>query len=174
VFEYPGGSIIDATIGESAENSATRFFAVGETDLGPDVGPNIGIASSESLLRGKNGRAWPLLDASENIPGVDDENQLYGYAERYLSEAAPPYTTLSVSVNGSIAPFVGDYHAGDWCSLIIDDDFVNMRLKSELEPRDDVLVRKISSYKVKVPDGVTFPETVTLDLVAEWEVDKRD
>lgn len=174
VFEYPGGNIIDATINESAENSATRFFAVGETDLGPDVGPNIGIASSEELLRGKDGRAWPLLDATESIDGVDNEEELYAYAERYLSEAAPPYTTLSVSVNGSIAPFVGDYHAGDWCSLIIDDAFVNMRLKSDLEPRDDVLVRKISSYRVKVPDGVTFPETVTLDLVAEWEVDKRD
>lgn len=174
VFEYPGGNIINATITESAENSATRFFAVGTTDLGPDVGPDIGIATSLGLLRGDNGRAWPLLDASETVDGVEDEETLYAYAERYLSEAAPPYTSLSVSVNGSLAPFVGQYHAGDWCSLIIDDDFVRMRLASELEPRDDVLVRKISSYTVKVPPSITFPETVTLNLVAEWEVDKRD
>ncbi len=173
VFEYPGGNIINASFTESAENSATRFFAVGTTDLGPDAGPDIGIASSLELLRGDTGRAWPLLDASETIDGVEDEETLYAYAERYLSEAAPPYTTLSVSVNGSLAPFVGDYRAGDWCSLLIDDDFVRMRLASDLEPRNDVLVRKISSYTVKVPPSITFPETVTLNLVSEWEVDKR-
>ena len=174
VFEYPGGSIIDVTIEESAEESATRFFAVGETDLGPDVGPDIGIASSDDLLRGdRNGRRWPLLDATENIDNVQDEETLYGYAQRYLSEAAPPYTTLTVSVNGSISPFVGSYAPGDWCALILDDPFIKMRLQSDLEPRSDVIVRKIDSFKITVPPGVTFPETVTLSLVAEWEVDKR-
>jgi hypothetical protein len=173
IFEYPGGNITNVSINESAENSATRFFAVGETDLGPEAGPNIGIASSQDLLTGKDGRRWPLLDASEGIAGTDDENELYAYAKRYLSEAAPPYTSLNVSLNGSIAPYVGEYKAGDWCALILDDPFMRMRLASELEPRTDVFVRKISSYSVQVPDGVTFPETVTLNLVAEWEVDTR-
>ncbi|UDL16369.1 minor tail protein [Microbacterium phage Zooman] len=173
VFEYPGGNITTVQIDESAEESATRFFAVGETDLGPDAGPNIGVASSDDLLTGKNGRKWPLLDASETVSGVDNKDELHAYAKRYLSEAAPPYTTLSVSLNGSIAPLVGDYHPGDWCSLILDDPFMKMRLGTELEPRSDVFVRKISSYQVNVPDGVTFPETVRLNLVAEWEVDKR-
>lgn len=173
IFEYPGGNITSFRISESAENSATRFFASGETDLGPEAGPNIGIASAEDLLTGKTGRRWPLLDASETISGVSDENELHAYAKRYLSEAAPPYTTLAVSLNGSIAPYVGTYRPGDWCALILDDPFMNMRLASNLEPRSDVFVRKISSYEVSVPDGVTFPETVTLNLVAEWEVDTR-
>ncbi|UDL15888.1 minor tail protein [Microbacterium phage Pumpernickel] len=173
VFEYPGGSITDVSIEESAEESATRFFAVGETDLGPEAGPEIGIASAEDLLQGRDGRAWPLLDAAETVDGVDDENILFGYAQRYLSEFAPPYTSLSVSVNGSIPPFVDSYKPGDWCSLILNDPFARMRLISPLEPRQDVIVRKIDSFKVNVPDGVTFPETVQLTLVAEWEVDKR-
>jgi len=173
IFEYPGGNITEVTLDESAEEAATRFFATGETDLGADAGFNIGVASSQDLLTGKDGRIWPLLDASEQISGVDDKNELYAYAQRYLSEASPPYTRLSVELNGSIAPFVGDYKAGDWCSLILRDPFADMRLQSDLEPRKDVVVRKISSYEVRVPDGVTFPETVTLTLVAEWEVDKR-
>lgn len=173
VFEYPGGNITEVTISESAEESSTRFFAVGTTDLGPDAGPNIGVASSEELLRGKDGRMWPLLDASEQIDGVEDKNVLYSHAQRYLSESAPPFTNLSVSLNGSIAPFVGDYRPGDWCSLILNDPFARMRLQSDLEPRNDVVVRKIDSFQVNVPDGVTFPETVNLRLVAEWEIDKR-
>lgn len=173
IFEYPGGNISSVTIEESAEESATRFFAVGETDLGPDAGPNIGVASADGLLTGKSGRKWPLLDASETVNGVDNKDELHAYAKRYLSEAAPPYTTLGVTLNGSIAPYVGTYKPGDWCALILDDPFMKMRLESEMEPREDVFVRKISSYTVSVPDGVTFPETVSLNLVAEWEVDKR-
>lgn len=173
IFEYPGGNISSVTIDESAEESATRFFAIGETDLGPEAGPNIGVASAEDLLQGKDGRKWPLLDASETVNGVDSKDELHAYAERYLSEASPPYTTMSVSLNGSIAPYVGEYKPGDWCALILDDPFMAMRLGSEMEPRSDVFVRKISSYTVTVPDGVTFPETVALNLVAEWEVDKR-
>lgn len=173
IFEYPGGNITTVQIDESAEESATRFFAIGETDLGPDAGPNIGVASSDDLLTGKNGRKWPLLDASESVSGVDNKDELHAYAQRYLSEAAPPYTTMSVSLNGSIAPLVGDYRPGDWCALILNDPFMKMRLGTELEPRSDVFVRKISSFQVNVPDGVTFPETVRLNLVAEWEVDKR-
>lgn len=177
VFEYPGGNISSLGISESAEDSATRFFAVGETDLGPDVGPNISIASAQDLLSGSNGessfRKWPLLDDSEKVDNVDDETVLYAYASRYLSENRPPGVELSVSVNGSIPPVVGTYVPGDWCSLIIDDAFIKMRLASDLEPRDDVLVRKIDQFQVTVPDSVTFPETVSLTLVPEWEVDKR-
>lgn len=177
VFEYPGGNIKEMQIEESAEDSATRFFAVGSTDLGPDAGPPMSIASAEDLLSGNNGiddyRRWPLLDETEKIDDVDDEAVLYTYAKRYLNENRPPDAKLVVSVIGSIAPVVGTYSPGDWCSLIVDDDFIKMRLASDLEPRDDVIVRKIDSYKVTVPDGTTFPETVSLVLVPEWEVDKR-
>lgn len=173
VFEYPG-NIINLTIDESAENSATRFFAVGESDLGPDAGPPFSAASANGLLRGvESARKWPLLDDDEKVPDVDDDGILYGYANRYLSEARPPDAKLSLSVNGSLQPSVGLYAPGDWCSLIVDDQFILERLQSNLEPRDSVIVRKIDVIKVSVPDGTTFPEKVDLTLVPEWEVDKR-
>ena len=173
VFDYPG-NIINVSIEESAENSATRFFAVGENDLGPDAGPPMGAASNTELLDGAGGiRRWPLLDDDAKISGVDDENLLFAYAERYLTEARPPDAKLSVSVNGSLQPVVGSYAPGDWCALIVKDAFLLERMASGLEPRTDVIVRKIDSMKVAVPDGTTFPEKVDLVLVPEWEVDKR-
>jgi len=172
VFEYPGGSITELRIQESGEDSSTRFFAQGETDLGPDVGPQVAIASAEDLLVGARGRRWPLLDETEKVDDVDDKAVLYAYARRYLAETRPPEAQLTLSVNGSIPPLVGTYGPGDWCSLIVNDKFVLLRLASDLEPRDDVIVRKIDSYRVSVPDGTTFPEVVQLNLVAEWEVDK--
>ncbi len=114
-----------------------------------------------------------MLDDDEKIDAVDDETVLYAYAQRYLSENRPPDAKLTISVNGSISPIVGTYAPGDWCSLIVKDDFILMRLASDLEPRNDVMVRKIDGFKVSVPDGVTFPEKVSLTLVPEWEVDKR-
>jgi hypothetical protein len=94
-------------------------------------------------------------------------------AYRYLSEFRPPLADITVGVNGSLQPVVGTYAPGDWCSLVIDDEFVRMRLASDLEPRDTVIVRKIDSYTVSVPNSPTFPEKVSLKLIAEWEVDKR-
>lgn len=173
VFDYPG-NIINVSIEESAENSATRFFAVGENDLGPEAGPPMGVAANTELLDGVGDiRRWPLLDDDAQIKGVDDENLLYAYAERYLTEARPPDAKLSVSVNGSLQPVVGSYAPGDWCALIVKDGFLLERMASGLEPRTDVIVRKIDSLKVSVPDGTTFPEKVDLILVPEWEVDKR-
>ena len=173
VFEYPG-NIINLAIEESAENSATRFFAVGENDLGPDAGPPFSVASSNGLLRGVDSvRKWPLLDDDEKVDNIDDETVLYAYAARYLAEARPPDAKLSLSVNGSLQPLVGSYAPGDWCSLIVDDEFILERLRSDLEPRDNVIVRKIDVIKVSVPDGTTFPEKVDLTLVPEWEVDRR-
>lgn len=171
VFEYPG-NIINVTINESAENSATRFFAIGENDLGPDAGPPFSVKSATGLLRGlESKRKWPLLDDDEQVKAVEDEDTLYAYAERYLDEARPPDAQLSVSVNGSLQPIIGSYAPGDWCSLIVDDKFILQRLASDLEPRDTVIVRKIDSIKVSVPDGTTFPEKVDLTLVPEWRVD---
>jgi hypothetical protein len=176
VFEYPG-NITTLTIDETAENSATRFFALGENDLGPEAGPPFSVAASDELLNGTNQgdsfRKWPLLDETEQVSGIDDDTVLYAYAQRYLSESRPPEAALKVTVNGSLQPVVGDYAPGDWCSLIVDDEFVRLRLSAGLEPRPDIIIRKIDAMNVTVPDGVTFPEIVTLDLVPEWEVDKR-
>lgn len=171
VFELPG-NIINVSLKESAEDSATRFFAIGDTDLGADAGPPFSVASAEDMLNGTLDRRWPLLDEDEQVD-IDDETVLYAYAKRYLNESRPPNATISVSVNGSLQPEVGSYRPGDWCSLIVDSDFVRMRLASDLEPRDTVIVRKIDAINVSVPDGSTFPETVVLTLVPEWEVDKR-
>jgi hypothetical protein len=172
VFEYPG-NIGNLSIDESANNSATRFFASGETDLGADFGPNISVAADTELLNGMNGRKWPLLDDDEKVDGVDDKTVLYAYAKKYMTEARPPDATITISVNGSIEPIVGTYNPGDWCSIVVNDRFILARLATDLEPRDNVLVRKIESISVSVPDGVTFPERVTLNVVPEWEVDTR-
>jgi peptidoglycan hydrolase-like protein with peptidoglycan-binding domain len=164
VFEYPG-NIINLAIDESAENSATRFFAIGTDNT-------ISVASAVDMLTGSAGRAWPLLDDDYKMKDIADKSVLYGHAIRYLTENRPPDASLVVSVNGSLDPVVGSYNPGDWCSLIVDNDFIRQRLQSSLEPRDNVIVRKIDSISVKVPDGSTFPETVDLILVPEWEVDK--
>ena len=174
VFEFPG-NISDIQLEESAENSATRFFMVGSLEGGgSDPSQPYAVASAKDLLypntRGQ--RAWPLLDDDANDNNIYDETTLYSYAERYLKESRPPEGQISVTVNGSVEPIVGTYLPGDWCSLVINDAFFQLRLSSDLEPRSDVLVRKIESYSVSVPDSVTFPEKVTLNLLADWQVDR--
>jgi hypothetical protein len=79
-----------------------------------------------------------------------------------------------IAVNGSLNPKVGTYKPGDWCSIIIDDDFIRLRLESQLElqGKRDVLVRKIDAFSVSVPNSPTFPELVSLELVFESGVDK--
>ena len=169
VFEFPG-NISDINIDESAENAATRFFVVGNIpDLGDDASQPYAVASAVDLLN--NG--WPLLDQEETISDISDENVLYDNALRYLNEFRPPVADIAVDVNGSLQPVVGSYAPGDWCSIIANDEFIRMRLSSDLEVRDTVLVRKIDSFSVEVPNTPSFPERVTLQLIAEWEVDKR-
>lgn len=168
VFEYPG-NISDVKIDESAEDAATRFFVVGnDSELGQDASQPYAAASATDLIAD----GWPILDGETTKSDTIDEATLYSYAQRYLGEFRPPVSDFSVTVNGSLNPTVGSYYPGDWCCLIIDDYFVQQRLASALEPRSDLLVRKIESFKVSVPDNPSFPEQVTLNLVTEWEVDK--
>lgn len=168
VFEYPG-NIIDVTMDENAEDSATRFFVVGNIpDLGEDASQPYAVASATDLLLD----GWPILDAEETRNEVSDEELLYAHAERYLAESRPPISDIKVRVNGSLSPRIGEYVPGDWCSIIVNDEFVRMRLESDLEPRDTVIVRKIDGYKVSVPDSPSFGEEVELTLVTEPEVDK--
>jgi hypothetical protein len=169
VFEYPG-NISDLTVKESAENAATRFFVVGNiSDLGDDISQPYAAATATDLLEA----GWPLLDQEEEKNDVIDEQELYGHAQRYLNEFRPPVADITIRVNGSLDPQVGTYAPGDWCSIIADDEFVRMRLASDMEVRDTVLVRKIDAIKVSVPNNPSFPEDVDLDLVTEWEVDQR-
>jgi len=170
VFTYPG-NISTLSMNESAENSATRMFVTGQT-AGTGSNPYYAAASATELLTPTDGsRAWPLLDAVQSKSDQGDQIVLYSYAERYLREARPPVADFKVSVNGSIAPVIGTYAPGDWCSVVADDDFIKARLSSSLEVRKTALVRKIQAFEVQVPDGVTFPESVTLTLVPEWQVD---
>lgn len=168
VFEYPG-SIISVTMEENAEDSATRFFVVGNIpDLGEDASQPYAVASNTDLLQ----QGWPLIDQEETRNETGDEDSLYAHAQRYLTESRPPISDINVKVNGSLSPKIGEYVPGDWCAIVINDEFVRMRLASDLEPRDTVLVRKIDGYKVRVPDSPSFGEEVELVLVTEAEVDR--
>lgn len=179
VFEYPG-NILTFNVEESAEEAATRFFVVGRiSDLTDEASQPYSGASSPTFLNNQTGRSWPLLDQVEQMDQAipeyqaQDEDTLWQYATDYLYESLPPIGTYSIQVNGAIAPLVGSYFPGDWCTLIIDDEFVRQRLANDQEPRDDLLMRRISSYKVNVPDTPTFPETVDLTLVTDWKARKR-
>lgn len=168
VFEYPG-NIVDVQMDESANDAATRFWVVGKIpDLGEDASEPYSAAAAVDLFA----QGWPILDKEESNNDIEEESDLYDQALRYLKEHRPPIADFSIEVNGSLEPEVGTYAPGDWCALIIDDIFIQERLASDLEPRDTVIVRKIDKIKVSVPDNPSFPEKVTLDLIAEWLVDK--
>jgi hypothetical protein len=172
VFEYPG-NVLNAALEENAQDSATRFWVQGDdSSLSSDSSQPYSAASDVDLLL----RGWPLLEEVEKADDVSEENTLYTYAKRYLAESRPPISNFTISVNGSFTPVVGSYKPGDWCSVIINDDFVKLRLTSYIELNDgtgrEVLLRKIDAYEVSVPDNPSFPEQVTLQLVTEAEVDK--
>lgn len=168
VFEYPG-SIIDVNMEESAEDAATRFFVVGNIpDLGEDASQPYAAATATDLLNA----GWPILDQEETRSEASEEEQLYAHAQRYLAESRPPISDITVKVNGSLSPKIGEFVPGDWCSIVVNDEFIRMRLASDLEVRDTVLVRKIDGFKVSVPDTPSFPEETELVLVTEPEVDK--
>lgn len=172
VFEYPG-NIITFTVEESAEDAATRFFVVGSIeDLTDEASQPYAGAADRTLLNNPNGRSWPLIDQVEQLDEIEDELTLHQYARDYLYESRPPIGTYNITVNGSLYPQVGTFFPGEWCSIIVDDEFVRQRMASDQEPRDDLLIRKIDSYTVTVPDGAPIPEEVQLRLVTDWKVDR--
>lgn len=167
VFEYPS-NIINIEMDESAENAATRFFVTGQIpEMGADAAQPYAAATALDLFAD----GWPILEAEEARNEIYNVDLLYYHAGRYLSEATPPISTFTVSVNGAIEPKIDSYKPGDWCSIIANDLFVNMRLASSLEIRNNVIVRKIDSYRVTVPDAPSFPETVELVLIRETLAD---
>jgi len=173
VFEYPG-NVSTFSVDESAENAATRMWVVGrDEEMGQDAFQPYAGAAAQDLLDNKTGNSWPLLDQVESLSDVSDAETLYNYAQDYLFESRPPVGEFKLTVNGSLDPQVGSYAPGEWCSIIIDDEFVRQRLESDQEPRGDVIIRKINSFKVSVPDSPHLPEEVELDLVPDWKVDRR-
>lgn len=172
IFEHPG-NVMQATMEESAEDAATRFWVAGnDSSLGSDASQPYSASSAESYL-GNLEFPWPLLDQVEHAAISDlSESQLQAYANQFLYDSLPPISNFNISVNGSVSPEVGSYVPGDWCSIRFNDAFVQNRLDSHLEVRSDILIRKIDSYSVSVPDTPTYPETVTLQLITEAQVDK--
>jgi hypothetical protein len=182
VFEYPG-NIQNVSFSESSNEAATRVFVAGNnSDLGSGAGSRFSAASDTTLLNS----GWPVLDRIEKVEwplvGVnqinvdnwgnyDAELDFSVTAERFLNESRPPLGDFIVSVNGSLNPVVGTYNPGDWCSLVVNDDFFRNRMSSILEPRKDVVVRKIDGVKVSVPNSPAFPEQIDLTLITEWQVD---
>jgi hypothetical protein len=173
VFEFPG-NVLNATMQESAEDAATRFWVQGDDDTGTE-GAALPYAGDSNVALLRDG--WPILDQVEKIDGTSDEDTLFSKATRYLVQATPPISVFSVVADGSIRPTIGTYSPGDWCSVIINDDFVQLRMQSVLEngsedpARAGILLRKIDSFEVRVPDGPSFPEEVTINLVTEAEID---
>jgi hypothetical protein len=182
VFEYPG-NITNVNMVESAQDSATRMFVAASGSGSGETEGKYSAASDTILLAA----GWPLLDKKEtatypqgNQPtnqnvdsfgNYDIETDLNVSANRFLYESKPPYGDITISVNGSLTPVVGSYDPGDWCSIIVNDDFIKNRLNSPLEPRKDVIVRKIDAVKVSVPNNPAFPEMIDLTLVPDWQVD---
>lgn len=170
VFEYPG-NISQVSLDESAEEASTRFFMVGSdggTGTSEASKSYVGVAHRELFADN-----WPTLDATESNDKLDFLSDISENAYRYLNETKPPSGVFQIGVVGNLDPVVNTYQPGDWCSIIVNDKFVRDRLASDLEPRDDVIVRKILSYTVTVPDIPSVPESVSLDLITEWDVDSR-
>lgn len=166
IFEYPG-NILEAQFEENADDAATRFFVQGkDSRLSSDASQPYSAASNHKLLR----EGWPILDAVDDLDSPD-ETVLWKQASRLLEESVPPISTFTISVNGSAFPTLGSYAPGDWCSVKLNDDFVSLRADSYLEQDygsdNGVLVRKILSFNVSVPDSPGYPEGVDLDLVTE-------
>jgi len=166
IFEFPG-NVLQAQFEENAEDSATRFFVQGrDENLSSDASQPYSAASNHNLLR----QNWPILDLVEDLDSPS-ETTLFSQASRLLEESVPPISTFSITVNGSANPEVGSYNPGDWCSVILNDDFVNLRASSYLEQDygtdNGALVRKIISFDVRVPNTPSYPESVQLELVTE-------
>jgi len=173
VFEHPG-NIINLTLSENSSEAATRTWVFDSSNAG-QTGSSAGsyYASYTNLSYLENG--WPLLDRIETRPtGVANSQQVYSHAFEIGYKKSPPTGEYSITVNGSFDPEISTYQPGDWCVVVPGDKFISERLKPPYENRNDILVRKIASFDVSVPDNPTFPETVKLDLVTEWEVSKEN
>jgi hypothetical protein len=185
IFEYPG-NITNVSVAENAQNSATRIFVNNKNNkAGEGIEAAYSAATSTELLA----EGWPLLDRADTVewpqggkgdnPAAvdkwgnhDDEQDFHKSAQRFLQESKPPSGDIVITVNGSLNPVVGSYNPGEWCSIIVRDNFLKNRLGTALEPRKDMFVRRIDAIKVKVPNNPAFPEQIDLTLVPDWQVDR--
>jgi len=167
VFEHPG-NIIEINLSESADSASTRTWMVDSTnDLDSGASKYYGAYTNLPYLN----ENFPILETAitDKDLSVFSDEQVSPHAKEAGYRLAPPIGFFTVSVNGSISPQVGSYAPGDWCVVVPNDRFIGYRLRPPYENRTDVLVRKIRSMKVNVPDFPAFPEVVELELVPEWE-----
>jgi hypothetical protein len=185
IFEYPG-NITNVSVAENAQNSATRIFVNNKNNkAGEGIEAAYSAATSTELLA----EGWPLLDRADTVDwpqgggtdsavaidkwgNHDNEQDFHKSAQRFLQESKPPSGDIVITVNGSLNPVVGSYSPGEWCSIIVRDNFLKNRLGTALEPRKDMFVRRIDAIKVNVPNNPAFPEQINLTLVPDWQVDK--
>jgi hypothetical protein len=168
IFEHPG-NIVSLTLNESAEKSASRTWVVdNKNDLGDAAAPSYGSYTNLPYLN----NLFPLLEVAITDRDLPTENDadVVPFAQELGYRLAPPVGDYKIVVNGSLDPEVGSYQPGDWCGILPHDEFINNRLRLPYENRSNILIRKIGSYKVSVPDNPAFPETVELELLVEWEV----
>jgi hypothetical protein len=168
IFEHPG-NIIAMSIGENADASSSRTWVVDNAnDNGTEAAKYYASYTNLPYLNNN----WPILETAITDRNFDvyNDQEVAPYAKAIGYRLAPPIGQYQVTVNGSISPTVNTYKPGDWCVVIPGDVYVNNRLKPPYENRTGLLVRKIASMKVTVPDNPTFPESVELELVPEWEV----
>lgn len=165
IFEHPG-NIIEMSLAESADVSATRYFVLGGAPEGIDTDfkPK-GAWNNEVFLQG----GWPLLEFVESSKHSTTSNvtTLEGYARLYGRRAKPPVPTWTITVNGAMDPIIGSYEPGDWCRIMVNDHFVISHLNNFAQGGG--VVKRIMGYSVAVPTVPQKPETVSLELADEWE-----
>ena len=174
IFEHPG-NIVEISLSENSSAAGTRTWVFDNANAGgtAEVAGKLYASYTNLSYLEKN---WPLLDVLVTDREVNAENnqQVFKHAFEIGYKNSPPIGEYSVTVNGSFDPEIGTYLPGDWCVLVPGDSFISERLKPPYENRENLLVRKIRSFDVTVPDNPTFPEIVKLELIAEWEVSKQN
>lgn len=168
IFEHPG-NVVSISLSENADAASTRTWVVDSgNDLGDSASPYYGSYTNIPYLE----EGYPMLETAvtdRNLP-TESDYEVASYAKAIGYRLAPPIGTYRVTVNGSLSPKVNSYAPGDWCTVVVNDPFIDKRLRPPYENRTGLLVRKIASFKVNVPDNPAFPETVELELIPEWEV----
>jgi hypothetical protein len=174
IFEHPG-NVVGISLSENSSAAGTRTWVIDNANAGGNADVAAKFYASYTNLSYLE-KDWALLDllVTDREINAQTDQQVFKHAFEIGYKNSPPIGEYSVTVNGSFDPEVGTYKPGDWCVLVPGDSFISERLKPPYENRNNLLVRKITSFDVTVPDNPTFPEVVKLELVSEWEVSRQN
>lgn len=148
VFEV-GRNIVDIGWPEDGTNVANSWEALGAGD-GADM---LRVTSTNSALFDQG---YPLLEDSVSLRDIDVEATLTEHADAYVAARGVPIVLPPVTVRGDIDPIVGSYICGDEARIRVQDD---PRFPDGVDE-----MRRITSFKVKVPDSGSAAEEVTMSL----------